>query len=33
MGENRVQYSGKRKDKGVASPKAERITKSNGVLI
>jgi len=33
MGENRDEYSGKRKDKGVVYPKAEGITKTDGALI
>jgi hypothetical protein len=32
-GENRDEYDGQRKDKGVVCPKAEKITKTEGALI
>jgi hypothetical protein len=33
VGENRAEYGGKRKDKGVVCPKTERITKTAEALI
>jgi hypothetical protein len=33
MGENRDEYGGKRKDKGVVCPKTDTITKNDGALI